>query len=179
MKDNNIGKTGADSLRVDGMQIGNLPLGQGNEAKEGLADFLETHHETLRNNIAAKFPKHKVEFLKARIQECEGNIQKIKNFKQDLKAKISEYRLLIKEVTLADEQIKQLDPEQHKEQIKKIRKKTPPYNIPALNQQIVQFEDAIERCDVTIEQDYDSISEIREVLALAEQRDKELRNIQK
>jgi len=179
MKDNNIGKTGADSLRVDGMQIGNLPLGQGNEAKEGLADFLETHHETLRNNVAAKFPKHKVEYLKSRIKECEGNIQKIKDFKQDLKTQISEYRSLIKEVALANEQILKLDPEQHKEQIKKIRKKTPPYNVEALNKQIEQFEESIERCDATIEQDYDSISEIREVLALAEQRDKELRNIQK
>ena len=179
MKYDNIGKTGVDSLRVDGMQIGNLPLGQGNEAKEGLADFLETHHETLRNNVAAKFPKHKVEYLKSRIKECEGNIKKIKDFKQDLKAQISEYRSLIKEVGLADQQIKELDPEEHKEQIKKIRRKTPPYNIEALNQQIEQFEESIERCDATIEQDYDSISEIREVLALAEQRDKELRNIQK
>ena len=80
---------------------------------------------------------------------------------------------------MANEQILKLDPEQHKEQIKKIRKKTPPYNVEALNKQIEQFEESIERCDATIEQDYDSISEIREVLALAEQRDKELRNIQK
>ena len=176
MKDNNIGKTGVDSLRVDGMQIGNLPLGQGNEAKEGLAEFLKSDRETKRSNIVAKFPKHNVKFLQSRIKECEGNIKKIKNFKQDLKQKISEYRLLIKEVALADQQIKELDPEEHKEQIKKIRRKTPPYNIEALNQQIEQFEEAIERCDSTIEKDYDSISEIREVLALAEQRDKELRN---
>ena len=46
MKDKNIGLTGLESLRIDGMKIGNIPLGQGNEAREGLADFIKTERET-------------------------------------------------------------------------------------------------------------------------------------
>ena len=34
MKDNNKGKEGLDSLRINGSKIDNLPLGQGEKAKD-------------------------------------------------------------------------------------------------------------------------------------------------
>ena len=109
MKDKNIGLTGLESLRIDGMKIGNIPLGQGNEAREGLADFIKTERETLRNNIIAKFPKHKKDFLEAQVKECKGNIKRIKEFKQKLKSNIQEYRQLIKNCEFREKELVKYD----------------------------------------------------------------------
>ena len=179
MKDSNIGQSGQKSIRIDGMKIDNLPLGQGNEAKAGLADFLKTDKETKENNVVARYPKHKRPFLESQIRECKRNIQKIKNFKAELKEKISEYRQLIKDCEYRDKEMEKHDPDKPEDQkaIKELRLKYPPYNIEAMQQQIIQFEEGIERCDETIEQDYNSVSKISGILALVEQKERELKNI--
>lgn len=179
MRDRNIGLKGLESLRIDGMKIGNLPLGQGNEAREGLADFLKTEKETLRNNITAKFPKHKRDFLEAQIKECRGNIKRIKNFKEKLKEDILEYRQLIKNCEYRKSELAKYNKENPDdlEKMKEIRLKYPPYDEVALEQQIVQFEEAIERCNDVIEQDYESINEIQQILVLVEQKERELKNV--
>ncbi len=54
------------SIRIDGRRIGDLPLGQGNEAKDGLSEFLKTQKLTKSENIKAKYPKHKIAYLESR-----------------------------------------------------------------------------------------------------------------
>lgn len=177
MKEPNIGETGAESIRINGRRIENLPLGQGNQVKEGLREFLKTDKETKENNIIAKFPKHKRPYLEAQIRECRRNINQIKNFKRDLKNNIVEYRQLIKDCQKRDEEIAKCDPIEDKDRINKLKREIPPYNVEAMYKQIEQFEEGIDKCDETIEQDYDSISEITSILALVEQKEKELKNI--
>jgi len=175
MKNSNIGKTGTESLRINGMKIGSLPLGQGNEASAGFAEFLKTDKETKENNINAKFPKHKVEFLKSQIRECRLNIQRIKKYKTELKENILEYRQLIGDCAIREKELANCTDDKAK--AKELRLKYPPYNIEALNQQILQFDEGIERCDQVIEKDFESISQIEKTLTLVEQREKELKNI--
>lgn len=174
--DSNIGESGPQSIRIDGRRISNLPLGQGNEAREGLAEFLKTYKQTKRNNVIAKFPKHRMDVLKAQVKECRGNIKRIKDFKQNLKNQIFEYRQHIKNVELRSKLLDEVDPND-KAAAKKIRLEYPPYDVDALNQQIIQFEEAIERCDDVIEQDYDSITKIEKIIGLVEQKDRELSSI--
>ena len=179
MKDNNKGKEGLDSLRINGSKIDNLPLGQGEKAKEGLVDFLKTDKETKENNIRAKYPKVSEEYIHTTIKELNSNIQRVKGLKKDLSAKISEYRTLVAQGQIRDSQIEQLNkdnPEDAKK-IKELLKQYPPYNIEALETQIGQFETSIERCDSVIEQEYESIAEFTKNLALVQQRDRELRTI--
>ena len=57
---------------------------------------------------------------------------------------------------------------------KGLLRRFPAYEIPAMEQQIVQCEEAIERCNKVIEAEHDSIDEFTEVKALCKQRDKEL-----
>ena len=158
MKDDNIGQTGLESIRFDGLKLENLPLGQGNEAKVGLKEFLQTDKETKKNNIIAKFPKHKIKYLKTQIRDYKIKEKRIKKNK--------------KKLTQCDK-----DSISGKEKIKEINRKYLPYDVEALEQQIVQFEEGIDRCDNTIEQDHNSIVQIERVLALVEQRDKEVRGI--
>lgn len=179
MRDSNKGKEGLDSLRINGSKLDNLPLGQGEKAKEGLVDFLKTDKETKENNIRAKYPKVSEEYIHATIKELNSNIQRVKGLKKDLSAKISEYRMLVTQGQVRDAQIEQLNednPEDAKK-IKELLKQYPPYNIEALETQIGQFETSIERCDSVIEQEYESIAEFTKNLALVQQRDRELRTI--
>jgi len=179
MKESNIGRTGFDSIRINNMKIDSLPLGQGNLAREGLAEFLKTDKETKKNNILAKFPKHKVTFLESQLKECKSNIKKIKNFKNEVKEKINEYRILVSESKFRDREMEKYDKdnEEDAKKIKELRLKYPPYDIDALEKQIEQFGHAIERCDEVIEKEYESISEIQQILVLVKQREMELRNI--
>lgn len=179
MKDPNIGQNGAGSIRINGQRIENLPLGQGNQAKEGLAEFLRTEKETKRNNIEAKFPKHKLEFLKAQAKECRSNIKKIREFKGQQKDLIAEYRQYIKDCERRELELASLCAEnpEDADRIKELRLKFPPYDTEALQNQIAQFEEAIERCDAVIEQEYESITEIEGLIALVEQREKELKSV--
>lgn len=179
MKDRNIGKNGFDSVRINGLKVENLPLGQGNEAKQGIPGFLKTDKETKINNIKAKYPSASKEYLSAALKECKNNIQKIKQFKENLKSQISEYRSLIRDCDYRESELQKYcsDNNEDLDKIKQIKLKYPPYSVEALSQQILQFEQSIDRCDEVIEQDYQSISEISSAMTLVERRDKEIASV--
>lgn len=173
---NNIGQTGFESIRIDGREIKDLPLGQGNEAKEGVVGFLKTDKENRMDAVRAKYPPQEPSFLRGAIRECEHNIKKIKEFKANLKVKITEYRQLIRDCDFRDREMDKYsaDNPDHAEAMKELRLKYPPYDVDAMHTQITQFEDGIARSDGVIEQDFNSISEVKQVLVLVEQRDREL-----
>lgn len=179
MRDSNKGKEGLDSLRINGSKLDNLPLGQGEKAKEGLVDFLKTDKETKENNIRAKYPKVSEEYIRGILREVNHNIKRAKGLKKDLQGKIAEYRTLITQGQIRDSQIEQLNKEnpEDAEKIKQLLKQFPPYNIKALEEQVTQFEQSIERCDSVIEKEYESIAEFTKNLALVQQRDRELKAI--
>ena len=87
MRDSNKGKDGYDSIRINGSKIDNLPLGQGEKARQGLEDFLKTDKETKKNNINAKYPDVSEEYVKAEIKESKGNIERVKKTIKTLKDK--------------------------------------------------------------------------------------------
>ena len=179
MRDSNKGKEGLDSLRINGSKLDKLPLGQGEKAKEGLVDFLKTDKETKENNIRAKYPKASEDYIRGALKELNHNIKRVKGLKKDLQNKISEYRSLVTQGQIRDSQIEQLN-KKNPEDAKKIRellKQFPPYNIKALEEQIGQFEESIERCDSVIEKEYESVAEFTKNLALVQQRDRELKAI--
>lgn len=179
MRDSNKGKEGLDSLRINGSKLDNLPLGQGEKAKEGLVDFLKTDKETKENNIRAKYPKASEDYIRGALKELNHNIKRVKGLKKDLQEKIAEYTMLITQGKIRDSQIELFDKEnpEHKEKIKELLKQFPPYNMQALEEQIKQFEESIERCDSVIEKEYESIAEFTKNLALVQQRDRELKAI--
>ena len=179
MRDSNKGKEGFDSLRINGSKLDNLPLGQGEKAKEGLVDFLKTDKETKENNIRAKYPKVSEDYIRGTLKELNNNIKRVKGLKKDLQEKIAEYTMLITQGKIRDSQIAVFDKEnpEHREKIKELLRQFPPYNIKALEDQITQFEESIDRCDSVIEQEYGSIAEFTKNLALVQQRDRELKAI--
>lgn len=179
MKDSNKGQEGLDSLRINGTKLDNLPLGQGEVAKAGLADFIATDRETKENNIRARYPKVTEDYIVGTLRELNLNIKRIKSLKKDLKDQINEYSSLITQSQIREAKMESLNPEnpEDAQKIKELRKKYPPYSLEALRLQVSQFEDSIERCNSVIEQEYESIAEFTKNLALIQQRDREIRAI--
>ncbi|MDB4490055.1 hypothetical protein N9045_00925 [bacterium] len=179
MKDNNVGQEGYESLRINGSKIGNLPLGQGEKARQGLAEFIKTEKQTKVNNIKAKYPNVSEAYIEAALKELKNNISRVKQMKNGMKDKIAEYSTLVTQSQVRDAQTAQLSKDNPAEakQIKELLKKYPPYNVKALQDQIEQFEQSIDRCNSVLEREYESIAEFRGTLALIKQREIELRNI--
>ena len=128
MRDSNKGKEGFDSLRINGSKLDNLPLGQGEKAKEGLVDFLKTDKETKKNNIRAKYPKVSEDYIRGTLKELNENIKRVKGLKKDLQEKIAEYTMLITQGKIRDSQIPLFDKEnpEHREKIKQLLRQFPP-----------------------------------------------------
>lgn len=182
-RDSNIGEVGIDSIRIKGKRIDDLPLGQGNEAKEGLIAARETERINKIEGINAKYPTHRLDYLNSRINECRENINRMHKTIGEQNTMISEYRGHIsmcehrdREVTKLDEVLlrKEISFETHAEKVKALKREFPPYDIDAMNQQIKQCHQAIQRCQDVINQENKSIEEFSEVAALVKQRDKEL-----
>lgn len=183
-RDSNIGQEGVESIRIKGKQIQDLPLGQGNQAKEQLPAAIETARLNKIAGINAKYPTHRVDYLNSRINECRENIDRIKGSQAQQAQMISDYKGHIALCKHRDRELSRLQEMFHKNEInpdelaakrKQLKKDFPLYDVDAMLKQIVQCEEAIERCNDVIKQENDSIEEFTEVLTLCRQRDKELK----
>lgn len=177
--ESNIGITGIDSIRLGGMPIDQLPLAEGARVGQQMPAAQESARQTKIANVKARYPKQTVAYLLGSIKECQVNIERIKKFRDDQRAKIEDYRSQMSMCDYRDQEIAKLDPEDSddKEKIRELKFRFPPYNVVAMQQQIVQFEEGCQRCDDVIDQDHKSIAELSETLGRARQRDTELRNL--
>lgn len=182
-RDSNIGQVGVESIRIKGKRIEDLPLGTGNEAKEQLKDAIEAERLHNIRTINAKFPTLRIDYIDSRVNECKENITRIQGTMAQQATMISEYKGHIHMSAYRDKEIVKLDDlckcgkitgDEFKEQRKALLKRFLPFSIPAMEQQIVQCKEAIERCEDVIQQEHDSIAEFTEAKALCKQRDIEL-----
>lgn len=173
----NVGETGVASIRIGGMKLDTLPIAEAAIAKQ---QWSEKQAEEIRNkieDILGKYPQHTVEYLKARITECQENIVRIRKLKSEQETMINDYAGHIGMCNHRDRELAKLDPERPEDaaQIKKLKIQYPPYNVQAMKQQIDQCKEAILRCDVVVDAENKSIAELNGTLALCKQRDSELK----
>jgi hypothetical protein len=175
----NVGVEGVQSIRIGDMQICDLPIAESAIAKQQLPLAEDTERQNKINNILAGYPKQKVSYLESRIKEAEVNVMRIGQLKSEQSALISEYTSQIALCKFRDEEIARIaddDPEKDSK-LKDLFKRFPPYKVDAMNQQIVQSTETIERSDEVIAQEYAAIADLREIKALCEQRDIKLRHL--
>lgn len=174
---------GVDSIRIKGQAIQDLPLGLGNEAKAQLPMAIEDERLQAIETVIAEYPTHRIDYLISRVKECEENKGRMRTTIDQLNTMTSEYKgqismcehrdnELAKEIANLD--IKLITKEQFEVKRKALNKQYPPYNVVAMEQQIVQNDEGIERCHKVIEAEDASIKEFTEVVTLCRQRDKEL-----
>jgi hypothetical protein len=174
---------GVESIRIKGRKIEDLPLGQGNEAKAQLPAAIETERLDNIAGINAKYPALRIDYIDSRVSECEQNITRIQGTMTQQATMISEYEGHIKMSDYRDKEIVKLEDkfmldeitdETLKAEKKALFKRFLPFSIPAMEQQIVQCNEAIERCNDVIKKEHESIAEFTEARALCKQRDIEL-----
>ncbi len=178
MKDRgNIGVRGVESIRIGDMKICDLPIAEGAIAKQQLPLAEDTERKNEIKNILAGYPKQSVIWIESRIKESEENILRIGDMKTQQHAMISEYNSQISLCKFRDDEISRIaeDDEERDAKIKDLFKRFPPYKVTAMEQQIIQNAEAIERADEVIAKEYESIAEMRELKGLCEQRDLKLR----
>jgi hypothetical protein len=182
-KDSNIGEVGVESIRIKGKRVGDLPLGTGNEAKAGLKDAIDQERLNKIATINSKYPTLRIDYIDSRVRECRENITRVQGTMNEQATMISEYKGHISMCHYRDKEIDKLKKkvedgkmeQVYFEQEKKtLFKRFPPYQIPAMEKQIVQCNEAITRCNDVIQTEHDSIAEFTEAKALCKQRDIEL-----
>ncbi len=179
MTDSNIGETGLESIRLNGTRIHNLPIGEASRAVSQIPLVHTAERLTKIENIRAKYPKARVDYLQSRIGEAEENIKRTTKLKQDLATQISEYTGHISLCRFRDAEIERAaviaDKAERDAHVRELNRRFPPYSVEAMEQQIKQSREGIERADDVIAQEYQSIAELNGVLQHCARRDAELR----
>ena len=175
----NIGITGTDSIRIGGMKICDLPIAENALTRPQIPLAEDTERQSKINDIIAGSPTQRVSYLESRIIECQANVVRISEMKSQQQAMISEYISQISLCKFRDKEIAKIaeDDNERDKKIKDLNKQFPPYNVEAMEKQIVQSTEAIERADGVIANEYNSIAELRELLGLCQQRDNQLRSL--
>lgn len=171
------GLVGPESIRIGGMKVQDLPLAEMAQAASQLPLAEDTARQNKIDDIIVGAPKQRVSYLEGRIAECQANVVRIGGMKQQQQQMINEYSAQISLCAFRDKEIANIaddDPERDA-LVRDLNKRFPPYNVIAMEQQIVQSTEAIERADGVIAQEYASVAELREYLVLCQARDVKLR----
>jgi FtsZ-binding cell division protein ZapB len=173
----NEGQTGFESIRLGGMSIDELPIREAALTKEQLPAVHETIKRNKLGNIIAKYPKQTVDWVNGAIRECHATIKNVRNLMTRQQTMIDEYTVHITLCDFRDSEIKNLDKDDpdYNEKLRDLRLKFPPYQVPAMKQQIVQCKEAIERSNEVIDKEHASIAELNALLVKCKQRDEELK----
>ena len=174
---------GVDSIRIKGQKIEDLPLGLGNQAKAQLPAAIEQERLNDIALVNAKFPTHRIDYLVSRINECNENKQRMDRTIAEQYTMISDYKGHIAMCKHRDKEVAKhfdrleshkIDQAEFDQERKALFKQYPPYKVDAMEQQIVQCNEGIERCNAVKAAEDKSIAEFSEVHGLCKQRDKEL-----
>lgn len=168
----NIGQTGLESIRIGGMKVDELPIAESALTKQQMPMVEESIKRNKLGNIIAKYPKQTVAWVEGAIRECHASIKQVRALKAGQQKMIDEYTGHISLCAYRDKEIAKTDDE---EKIRELKLKFSPYNVKAMEQQIVQCKEAIERSDDVIDKEHKSIAELEKLLAVCKQRDEELK----
>lgn len=176
----NIGQVGIESIRIGGMTLQTLPIAELAITKEQWPEVEANAKRQEIEDILAAYPKPKISYLQSRINECNETISKIQKLKADQNLMINEYTTQIGLCKFRDKEINKLkkmdmDADERYEQIRELKRSFPPYDVEAMEAQIAQCKEAIERSDSVIKQEYDSIAELKEVMTHCRIRDEKLK----
>lgn len=171
----NVGVDGVDSLRIDGMALDDLPMVPAAHAKEQLPEFIRTSKQSVIDSVKARYPKQSIAWVDGALREVNANIQRCRELVARTEASINEYSGLIALCRHRDKALMPLRAGQDDEEIRKLKKQFPPYNLKAMKTQVGQFKATINRCNEVIDKEHQTIAELHELRGSCQRRDDELR----
>ena len=178
MAEENEGVTGLKSLRLHGMKISELPLGMSNHVAEQIPNLIAQERKNRIDAIVHRYPKGTRAQYEARIKECEHNVKGFAAERIKTRERMDNYQMLMRSNTGRDpveveEEVTQLVIERGKPQpgtdaftqlvadIEALNAQTQPYDGEAMWQQIKQFQDDVERYEVAITTEHESIADMK------------------
>ena len=175
----NIGQTGVESIRLNGMKIEDLPIGEAARVQPQMELARDTDRLNKAEGIIAKYPTQRVDYLESRIEECKVNQKNMADLALIEQARIQEYQGHIEMCKHRDREVARL--EQTKElgadaAIKALQRQFP-YVIDRLEEQIRISNESIERFNNVVQRESSDIQELSETVALCKQRDFELKQL--
>lgn len=167
----NEGIYGPESLRLKGKTVDELPIREARLTLDQLPMVNAADRKNQAEDIIAKYPQQKVEWIDGAIRECRGNMVNVRALREDTNRQIGEYLGII---SLCKHRDKQLQAAKTEEEEKAIKAQFPPYNVKAMKTQIGQFRATINRCDEVIDKEQDSIQQLTELRTKCVERDQKL-----
>ena len=89
---NNIGQTGRKSIRLGGYTIDDLPIAEAALTRHQMKIVDEDEREAQIKHIIQRYPKQRVPYLRSRLVECEENIKRIHQLRDNNVSSISDYQ---------------------------------------------------------------------------------------
>ena len=170
--DSNLGEKGVESIRLNGLKPENLPLAERASALSQLVQARAVQNVNRIRGIRASSPKQSVAWVESRIETANKNATDVAALKSRETALIAEYSGLISMCRHRDKLIERTTDE---DEIQKLKKDFPLYDVEAMERQIVQSKEAIERCDGVIAREYKDIADLQELLGLCRKRDADIK----
>jgi len=171
----NLGETGVGSIRLAGMTVHELPIAEAHLAKLQLPGALELERQAKIANVRARYPRHDVGYIEARIREAKGMMVKFRTRRDGIRSQREQYKVLLTEAEKRDAKIAGLPDDANREaSIKALREEHGPWEAQGLRDQIVLFDESVERFDATIETEQASVDELSALLGECRSRDREI-----
>ena len=177
MIDSNKGEKGIPSIRLNGKRIEDLPIAESAGAQSQLPTVRETERQNRIAVVLSRYPRGSLAYYESRVRESRENISRMARTRSGLQHKIEEYQLTIG-LCRHRERLEEAIPAEHRDRDKKIlalRNEFPPYDVAAMEQQIAQFRDGMEKCDAVVETESNSLAQLEQVIGQCKIRDKELK----
>ena len=175
----NIGQVGVESIRLNGMKVEDLPIGEAARVQPQIELARDTERQNKIANVIAKYPTQRVDYLEGRIREAKQNQENMAKLAQTEQQRIQEYQGHIEMCKHRDREVARL--EQSKQlgadaEIKALQRQFP-YVIERLEAQIEISKESIDRFNEVVRRESSDIDEMGQVLGLCKQRDLELKNL--
>lgn len=175
----NIGELGVGSIRIAGLTPSDLPIAEGAITRPQLVVSIETERQNRIDNVRARFPAQTQDYLLSRIREAKNNLKLFAAQKAEVDAKRNEYSGLLSLCKHRDKEIELLDRESqdYDSKVRELKTRFGPWIVEAMEAQIGQFGDSMDRFDLAIAKEHESIAELRECLTLCRERDGRLKSL--
>lgn len=172
----NVGTTGAESIRIGGMTLDTMGMAESAITQQQMPMAKASNAKQEIENLKSQYPKASISYYQARVKECEENIKRVQDLKDQQDKMIEDYNGHIALCKHREKLLADIDPND-RESIKALNKQYPPYNVEAMQQQLIQCREAIDRCDDVVKQEYDSIIELQQAIERCKMRNVELQKL--
>lgn len=169
----NIGQTGVESIRLNGMKVEDLPIAESARVQPQIAAAEETERRNKAEAVIKRYPTQRVDYLEGRIRECRKSMEGMHKLMLTEQERIQQYQGHVEMCKHRDRMLAKLDPDRDADEIKALKIQFP-YVIDRLEEQIRISNESIERFQQVVRRETNDIEELNQTLSLCRQRDKEL-----